>query len=154
MLSAPRRLLLLCFCAMLGLLGGVGTYTFYYARGASYFSNDPRSCVNCHIMRDQYAGWQKASHHIVATCNDCHVPHDLVGKYMTKAENGFWHSKGFTFQDFHEPIQIRPQSKEIVQRNCRYCHQAVISEITSHVTPDEPLDCITCHRGVGHGTTE
>src|SRR6516165_6995974 len=73
-----------------------------YAEGFSYLSNDPKACVDCHIMREQYDGWQKASHHAVATCNDCHVPHETVPKYWVKAEDGFWHSKGFTHQDFPE----------------------------------------------------
>ena len=81
-------------------------YTFHYAEGLSYFSPDPKACVNCHIMQPQYDGWQKASHHNVAKCIDCHLPHDFIGKYYTKAENGFWHSKGFTLQDFPEPIQM------------------------------------------------
>lgn len=151
MFHASRRTLLLIFCALTGVLGGLGGYTFYYARGASYLSNDPRACVNCHIMREQYDGWQKASHHTVATCNDCHVPHDLVGKYLTKMENGVWHSKGFTFQDFPEPIRLRPQSKEILLANCLYCHSTVVSEITGHLERDEQIDCVMCHSGVGHG---
>jgi cytochrome c nitrite reductase small subunit len=138
----------------LGLFGGVGTYTFYYANGASYLSNDPKACVNCHIMREQYDGWQKASHHAVATCNDCHVPHDLVGKYLTKAENGFMHSKAFTFENFHEPIQMRERSKRVVQNNCLYCHSDLLMEIVKHpATESEPMDCIRCHRDVGHGPT-
>ena len=137
---------------MVGLLVGVGSYTFYYAQGASYLSNDPRACVNCHIMRTQYDGWQKSSHHFVATCNDCHVPHDLVGKYLTKAENGFWHSYGFTFQNFHEPIQMRERSRVILQENCLQCHASFVSEIANHA-PEGQVNCIQCHRGVGHDPT-
>jgi hypothetical protein len=66
-------------------------------------------------------GWQKSTHHAVATCNDCHVPHDLIGKYLTKAEHGYRHSKGITFQDFHEPIRITDGSMRIVQHNCVRC---------------------------------
>src|SRR5690242_21688768 len=102
-------------CVLAGVVAGLGAYTFWYAEGLSYLSNDPRSCVNCHIMREQYDGWQHASHHAVATCVDCHLPHDLVGKYLAKAENGFWHSKGFTFQDFHEPIRIHSKNAAILQ---------------------------------------
>jgi cytochrome c nitrite reductase small subunit len=137
---------------MVGLLVGLGSYTFYYAQGASYLSNDPRACVNCHIMRPQYDGWQKSSHHFVATCNDCHVPHDIIGKYLTKAENGFWHSYGFTFQNFHEPIQMRERSQVILQKNCLHCHGNFVSAITNHA-PEEQINCIQCHRGVGHDPT-
>jgi cytochrome c nitrite reductase small subunit len=152
-----RFTLVLVACTMVGVAGGLGGYTFYYARGASYLSNDPAACVNCHVMREQYAGWQNASHHIVATCNDCHTPHDLVGKYATKLENGFWHSKGFTLMDFHEPIQIRPQSKAILLENCLYCHQEFVDAILPHqgaAAVDAEIDCIQCHRDVGHGPSK
>jgi cytochrome c nitrite reductase small subunit len=45
--------------AILGLFGvafGLGLFTFFYAEGFSYFSNDPAACINCHIMRDQFEG--------------------------------------------------------------------------------------------------
>jgi cytochrome c nitrite reductase small subunit len=135
-----------------GLFLGVGGYTFYYAEGASYLSNDPKACVNCHIMRDQYDGWQKASHHAVATCNDCHVPHALVPKYLAKAENGFWHSWGFTFENFHEPIQVKPHNQAILQENCVGCHAGLVSQIATHPGNDQQmLNCVKCHADVGHG---
>lgn len=135
-----------------GLFAGLGTYTFYYAEGLSYFSNDPKACVNCHIMRDQYDGWLKSPHHAVATCNDCHTPHSFVAKYLSKAENGFWHSKGFTLQDFHEPIMIRPKNATVLQENCVSCHEGIVAEINTHPgDPQRMLDCVACHREVGHG---
>ncbi len=85
---------------VMGLLLGIGGYTFVYARGASYLTNDPAACANCHIMREQFDGWQRSSHRSVAVCNDCHAPHDFVGKYTTKATNGFWHSFYFTTGGF------------------------------------------------------
>lgn len=133
--------------ACFGGIFGVGAFTFNYAEGTSYLSNNPATCVNCHIMRDQFDGWQKSTHHAAATCNDCHVPHDLIGKYLTKAEHGLRHSKGFTLQDFHEPIQIKPSSLDIVQHNCVRCHESLVSELPSH---GELSDCAHCHRGIGH----
>jgi cytochrome c nitrite reductase small subunit len=103
-------------------------------------------------MRAAYDGWQKASHHAVATCNDCHVPHDLVAKYLAKAENGFWHSKGFTLQDFHEPIRIKPKNAQVLQTNCIGCHGGLVAEITAHGSAgDETNNCVRCHSAVGHG---
>ena len=142
----------LAIAGAVGLFAGVGGYTFYYAEGLSYFSNDPKACVNCHIMREQYDGWLKSPHHAVATCNDCHTPHDFLGKYITKAENGYWHSKGFTLQDFHEPIMIRASNSTVLQRNCVSCHQQLVSEMNTHVgNQRKMLDCVSCHRDVGHG---
>jgi cytochrome c nitrite reductase small subunit len=102
-------------------------------------------------MRDEYEGWQKASHHTVATCNDCHVPHDLIGKYLTKMDNGYHHSKGFTFQDFHEPIQMREESRAVLNQNCLYCHGQFVSEVATYSDFAHGFDCVRCHRDVGHG---
>lgn len=137
---------------LVGAFTGVGGYTFYYAEGASYLSNDPQACVNCHIMRDQYDSWQKASHHAVATCNECHVPHDWLGKYWTKASNGYHHSRAFTLQDFHEPIEIRPVNLDVLNASCVYCHDELTSEIRQHAASDaETMNCVRCHDSVGHG---
>lgn len=138
--------------ALAGAIAGMGGRTLYYAEATSYLSNDPTACVNCHIMRDSYDGWQKASHHAVATCNDCHVPEAFVSKYLSKAENGYRHSKGFTFQDFHEPIRIRPKNREALLRNCVRCHRELVAEMIAHADPRVPQpDCVACHSSVGHG---
>ncbi|MCC6322063.1 MAG: cytochrome c nitrite reductase small subunit [Phycisphaerales bacterium] len=143
--------LIFVLSAVVGAFLGVGAYTLVYAEAGSYLSSDPRACVNCHIMRDQYQAWQHSSHHAVATCNDCHVPHDFLGKYLTKAKHGYAHSKGFTLQDFHEPIQIKPEDLEIVHDNCRRCHEAMTSEINRAGAGHEQSNCTHCHFGVGHG---
>ncbi|MBK9118718.1 MAG: cytochrome c nitrite reductase small subunit [Phycisphaerales bacterium] len=128
---------------------GVGLYTFVYAHGASYMTNDPRACVNCHIMQEQYDGWIHGSHSAVATCNDCHTPHDFFGKYLTKAINGYNHSLAFTTGRFHEPIEITPRNAAITEQACRYCHSQVVHQIDL-VPGGEPMSCIRCHRSVGH----
>jgi cytochrome c nitrite reductase small subunit len=137
-----------------GLVGaglGVGGFTFRYAEGLSYMSNDPRACKNCHIMNEQYDAWRKSSHHAAATCNDCHVPIDFLGKYLAKASNGYHHSKGFTFQDFHEPILIKPKNSQILQDNCLRCHGALVHDIVRGSTSASgAIRCVHCHRGVGH----
>src|SRR5262245_53335779 len=97
----------------LGLAAGLGGYTFWYARGSSYLSNDPATCANCHVMNEQFDAWAKGPHHAVATCNDCHTPHDFLGKWLTKASNGYHHSLAFTTGDFHEPIQIKAHNRAI-----------------------------------------
>lgn len=136
----------------LGLAFGVGLFTFWYGKGASYLSNDPASCANCHIMNDQYNGWQKSSHKAVATCNDCHTPSDMVGKYTTKAWNGFWHSYYFTLGGFHEPIQITERNRQIAEQSCRTCHETMVHSITVSESnaAAEKVSCIACHRNVGH----
>lgn len=146
---------LLALCLLFGVVLGLGLFTFWYAEGASYFSSDPRACINCHVMREQYDSWQKASHHAYASCVDCHLPHDFVGKYVAKAENGFWHSLRFTLQDFHEPIQITPKNSRILQENCVACHQQLLTELTAHAAfADDSNNCVRCHISVGHGAVK
>ena len=138
----------LAVAASLGLAVGVGGYAFTYAKGTSYMGNDPATCANCHVMQGHYDGWQQASHHAVATCNDCHTPHNLIGKYATKAENGFWHSFYFTTGTYPENIQARERSRRITENQCRHCHAAITDDISAHNTPS--LSCISCHGHVGH----
>jgi cytochrome c nitrite reductase small subunit len=135
-----------------GLALAVGLYTFIYAKGYSYMSNNPGNCANCHIMNEQFDGWQKSSHKNVATCNDCHVPHDFIGKYATKASNGFWHSYYFTTNTFHEPIQLTKRSREITEESCRYCHQNMVESITVSMDKKhtDEVSCLRCHNSVGH----
>ena len=99
----------------LGVLAGIGGYTFSYAKGLSYFSTAPAACANCHIMQTQYDSWQKSSHHHSAVCIDCHLPHDFFPKYVAKAENGWRHSKLFTTGGFVEPIEIKPAGRAILE---------------------------------------
>lgn len=154
-MNTPISKAALALSILLGLLVGVGGFTFYYARGASYLFDDPKVCVNCHVMRDHHDGWQKSSHHAVATCNDCHVPHALVRKYLAKAENGFWHSKGFTLQDFHEPIQIRTKNERALEENCVRCHGEFVGDVIAHYGQRfGEMSCVRCHDGVGHGAPE
>ena len=136
----------------IGLIIGVGGYTFIYAKGYSYLSNDPAACANCHIMQGHYDAWLKSSHRSVATCNDCHTPAGFFGKYATKASNGFWHSFAFTSGRFPEPLRIKPHNREIVEQACRKCHQEIVEAIEGphEVSDREKLSCVRCHNSVGH----
>ena len=144
---------LVAAAAAVGSLAGAGAYTVHTSGATAYLSNDPAACANCHIMRDYYDSWQKASHHPHAVCNDCHTPRAFIPKYLSKLENGYWHSKGFTLQDFHEPIRIREKNRAVLNDNCRACHKAFVSEILHADGPADRLDCIRCHTSVGHGPT-
>ena len=139
----------------IGTVLGLGSYTFDYGEGLSYFSTDPAPCANCHIMNDQYDSWTKAGHHQAAVCVDCHLPHAFIPKYIAKADNGYHHSKGFTFMDFHEPIMIKPGNARILQENCLRCHGDFVHDIVagskSAHAASEGISCVHCHRNVGHG---
>lgn len=134
---------------LLGMLVGLSSFTFVYARGTSYLSNDPETCVNCHIMRDQYDAWRVSSHRNVATCNDCHTPHDFLGKWITKGINGFNHSLAFTTGSYPEVIQIHDFNADIAQENCIHCHQTLVGQVYGY-HEDNERRCVDCHGNVGH----
>lgn len=137
---------------LLGVALGLGGFTFHYAEGASYLSSDPAACANCHIMNSQYDSWQKASHHTVAVCVDCHLPASGLAKWIAKAENGYHHSKGFTLQDFDEPIWIKRGNAQILQENCLRCHADLLhDQVAGGKTERDAIQCVHCHWDVGHG---
>ena len=151
-LPGLRRSRAAIVAAVVGAAIGLASFTFSYAEGLSYFSTDPKACANCHIMNDQYASWTKGPHHGDARCVDCHLPHDTIAKYLAKALNGYHHSKGFTLQDFHEPILIKARNAEILQKNCLRCHEDLVHDaLVTGKRADGDGRCVHCHRGVGHG---
>jgi cytochrome c nitrite reductase small subunit len=134
---------------VVGIAIGIGAYTFVYAEGGSYLTNDPAACANCHVMQTHYSAWLKSSHRAVAGCNDCHTPStSVVAKYWTKAVNGWNHSYAFTSGDFHEPIRITARNREITEAQCRACHGEVVQALDT----GGPVECIRCHDAVGHRT--
>ncbi|MFN8510353.1 MAG: cytochrome c nitrite reductase small subunit [Deinococcaceae bacterium] len=138
--------------ALLGLVIGLGLFTFQHAKGWSYFSSDPKACVNCHVMKPQYESWQHSSHRNIAACNDCHMPHNFFGKYYAKALNGWNHSKAFTLGNFPEPIQIGEKNKAIALENCQGCHGQLVGDMHISRSPEakDAPTCTTCHGNVGH----
>jgi cytochrome c nitrite reductase small subunit len=134
----------------LGAAIGIGGYTFIYAKGYSYLTNDPGACANCHIMSEQYDGWVKSSHRAVAVCNDCHTPPGLVGKYLTKASNGFWHSFYFTTGGYPDPVRITQRNHNVTEQACRKCHSEMVEAIEGPHAGTHDVSCVRCHKTVGH----
>lgn len=142
---------ILAAVVMLGVLVGLGLFTFIYAQGGSYLVDDPAACANCHVMWEQYDAWNRGSHKAVATCNDCHVPHsNAVSKWFVKGLNGFNHSLAFTLGNFPNTIKIRPFNAQVAQENCVACHEIMVSQIHGALPGQERL-CTDCHTNPGHG---
>jgi cytochrome c nitrite reductase small subunit len=134
----------------LGLMLGIGVYTFGYARGSSYMTDDPAACLNCHVMREQYEGWEKSSHRKVAVCNDCHAPAGFIPKYTVKALNGFNHSLAFTTGRFPDRIQITGRNHVVTEESCLKCHEEITMGINGVRHPGQKVNCVSCHRSAGH----
>jgi len=136
--------------AAIGLAAGVGAYTFVYAKGGTYLTDDPVACANCHVMQDYYNGWVRSSHRAAAVCNDCHTPSGFIGKYSTKAMNGFWHSLAFTTGQFPEPLQIKLHNRVIAELACLKCHSDIVQALDGGHAESSAPSCIACHGAVGH----
>ncbi len=53
--TKPQIVTSLVIATAIGVLAGIGGFTFVYAKGGSDLTDDPAACVNCHIMREQFA---------------------------------------------------------------------------------------------------
>ncbi len=136
----------------LGVFAGLGLTTAHLARVPSYLSDDPTTCVNCHVMGTAYLTWAHGSHRNVATCNDCHVPHDsLFAQYAFKAEDGMIHATVFTLRREPQVIRLSERAVPVVEANCLRCHATLVSQV--HAKSWEPGDhrCWDCHRETPHG---
>ncbi len=143
---------------ILGTLCGTGLYSFYVSRAWSYLSDDPATCVNCHVMTTEYVTWSHSSHREHATCNDCHVPHDNIFRtYYFKAMDGMRHSAIFTARTYKQSITMRDPGCKVVMENCIRCHGALTEMVNANVSFEETQDgngkkCWDCHREVPHGS--
>lgn len=156
-LSPPPRWRIPVFI-LTGVLIGLGALTLYVGNATSYLSDDPRACMNCHVMAPQYATWERSSHARVTVCNDCHVPHNnIFNKFLFKAMDGTRHSFMFTFRMEPQVIRIHDAGTAVVQQNCIRCHsfltqntkeKFVSLDLRNH---GEGKLCWECHRETPHG---
>lgn len=143
---------------LVAMIVGLGFFLLKLSNAASYLSDDPQACVNCHIMTPQYITWTHSSHREVADCNACHVPHNnVVNKYFFKAKDGLYHASVFTARAEPEVIVAKQASANVIQNNCIRCHQNQVTDAkTASFVPDHMENrtgrtCWECHRTVPHG---
>ncbi len=148
------------FIALLstGVICGLISYLFYVSRAYSYLSDDPKTCVNCHVMTPYYATYAHSSHYNAATCNDCHVPHNNVfSKYFFKAKDGLYHATIFTLRAEPQVIKIHEAGSNVVLKNCQRCHSEMNENVgTTNINVKDKEHgkgklCWDCHRETPHG---
>jgi cytochrome c nitrite reductase small subunit len=144
---------------LLGAITGLSMYAMIESKAVSYLSDDPKTCVNCHVMTPQYTTWQNSSHREWATCNDCHVPQDnVIKKYAFKAMDGLYHASVFTTRNEPEVIRMREAGVAVVQSNCIRCHENQITDarlsglVDNHMSVRTERTCWECHQEVPHGS--
>ena len=141
-----------------GVFVGIFIYTFITSRAYTYLSDDPATCVNCHVMAPYYATWLHSSHGKDATCNDCHIPQDnYFNKYFVKGLNGYRHAAVFTKRTEEQAMTAIPMNSQALMNNCIRCHTQLNSEFveTGRHTWKEMQEiggsvCWDCHRDVPH----
>jgi cytochrome c nitrite reductase small subunit len=143
---------------LIGIGFGFILLALHLGRATSYISDNPSTCVNCHVMAPYYATWERGSHGRVATCNDCHIPHDnFVRSYLFKASDGMRHSYVFTFRLEPQVIRIKQAGRDVVQQNCIRCHTNQIHPISIRAISAQKIQeegdgyCWDCHRETPHG---
>jgi cytochrome c nitrite reductase small subunit len=105
--------------------------------------------MNCHVMTDAYASWQRGSHGQTAVCNDCHVPHsNPAAKWAFKARDGMRHSYIYTMRLEPQAIRLSDGAKPVVQSNCLRCHENQLMMI--RVGGSSQRKCWDCHTNI-HG---
>lgn len=142
-----------------GVIFGLGFFTVYASRAHSYMSDDPATCVNCHVMGPFYATWLHSSHSRNAVCNDCHVPKDNIFKeYYFHAMDGLRHSTVFTLRGEPQVMQAIEASQNVIMDNCIRCHTQLNTEFVktgkktfSMLKESGGKACWDCHREVPHG---
>lgn len=143
---------------LLGILFGLIIYVFYISNAYSYLSDNPDTCVNCHIMKPQKATWAHSSHRERTVCNDCHVPHNnVINKYYFKAKDGLRHATIFTLGNEPQVISIKEDGKGVVQKNCIRCHFNINENVSSMITYSDWMKnngklCWECHTDIPHGS--
>jgi cytochrome c nitrite reductase small subunit len=144
--------------SVLGIMTGLIIHLLNISNATSYLSEDPKTCVNCHVMYPEYATWEKGSHGRTATCNDCHVPQDnFFRKYMFKAFDGMRHATMFTFRMEPQVIKMKNAGKNVVQENCIRCHANYLHPVSlraigaKSIYEDSDRLCWDCHMETPHG---
>lgn len=103
---------------------------------------DPKFCLNCHVMRDTYISWQQSSHSKV-DCLKCHKDVSIAG---------------YLYKQFMGVDQLNQVKVTIDDSTCQKCHTdaRVVTPPTDLIVPHNlhmqmGLSCTQCHQTVTHG---
>jgi cytochrome c nitrite reductase small subunit len=148
-LSGLSRKWQVTICIFLGIALGTGVITAHLGNAMSYLSTEPETCMNCHVMTDAYASWQRGSHGKTAVCVDCHVPHsNPVAMLAFKGMDGMKHSYVFTTRTEPQVLRLSKAAIPVVQANCLKCHKSHFDMI--RLAGPKERKCWDCHSNV-HG---
>lgn len=168
------RWILLPLGGWLALMIGVLSWASF--NGVMHVTSTNEFCYGCHIGSDTIVEEYQVSSHFqnergfVATCADCHIPHEFVPKLITKvkATGDVYHQLvgTITLENFesHRPAQAQgvwDRMNDNDSRACRHCHnpdlwqrslQPARAQISHNPAfwEEKDLTCISCHKGLAH----
>jgi cytochrome c nitrite reductase small subunit len=135
---------------LVGIAVGLALIVARIANAVSYLSDVPETCMNCHVMTDAYATWQRGSHSKAALCIDCHVPHsNIFAKLAFKATDGLKHSYVFTLRKEPQVLRLSDRAVPVMQANCQRCHSNQFEMI--RLAESSERKCWDCHNNT-HGS--
>lgn len=139
------------FYVLIGVGAGTATVLVRISNAVSYLSDSPETCINCHVMTDVYASWQRGSHSSLV-CTDCHVPHEnLAAKWAFKGLDGTKHSAIYTMRAEPQVMRLSATAVPVVQRNCLRCHGDQVQMIRLAGVSERA--CWECHQNI-HGEVQ
>ena len=116
-------------------------------------TSTPQFCSSCHEMRPEYLTWQVSSHKDVS-CIQCHVGPGL-GSLLEDKFRALGQVYEHVTGKVPDPIRM---AEDIPNVNCLRCHNVAQNDGVGDIRAphsvhlDAGLTCVTCHRGVAHGT--
>ena len=142
--------------------------------GAMHYTSTNEFCYGCHIGMDTVVEEYEASPHfknrsgVLASCADCHIPHETIPKIITKvkATADVYHKLmgTITLENFeeHRPAlaqKVWDDMSETGSRECKNCHslermdESVQDRRTTKNNAPEKVEgktCIDCHQAIAH----
>ncbi|MBZ4687884.1 MAG: cytochrome c nitrite reductase small subunit [Clostridia bacterium] len=109
----------------------------------------PQFCGSCHFMGPWAQTWYHSAHREVASCNDCHIPHDFVRGSFYKAYTGSRDVVLTIAGKVPTAFYITEHGSQVVHENCLSCHGELM-RIVGDTKKGGGKYCFECHRNTPH----
>lgn len=115
----------------------------------NHMLDGPQFCGSCHFMGPWVETWYHSAHREVASCGDCHIPHDIVPGAFYKAYTGTRDALETITGQIPKSFLISSHGSEVVHENCLRCHRELFRIVGDTRTKDG-VYCFKCHSNTPH----